>query len=62
MLNKYNQAAELYSQMNYNIPSKRPDCESMLGAKHLWTLNDDDFDSTYRSGFDLENEIKMTRF
>jgi Zyg-11 family protein len=32
----------------------------MLEAKHLWALNDDDFDSADKNGFDLENEIKMT--
>jgi hypothetical protein len=47
---KYHQASEFSSDMTNRKPSKRPNCETILEAKHLWALNEHEFD--------IENELK----
>jgi len=41
---KYLNATQLFNKMIESVRSNRPNCEEVINDKHLWSLNDKDYD------------------
>ncbi len=44
MKTKYKAALDLYVDMLYPLPQRRPNCEEILERKSSWALNEEEFE------------------
>jgi hypothetical protein len=42
--NEYNELRILYEKMTHSLPHERPNCEEILKEKHLWALDENEFE------------------
>jgi hypothetical protein len=46
LMSKYHEARNWCDRMTRRFPKHRPNCDEILAHKHLWALNDGEFDAS----------------